>query len=131
VTDESKRLDKGSAARLLSDWRAAERDAVAARASAEVASLAADAAQTADRAAQETAEAARLALDAASRAERAATATADAARIVASTMAAKKVASDDAVTEADAVEAEARDAFHEAQDAGFPPASKQTPNQDS
>ena len=131
MADESNRLDKGSAARLLSDWRAAERDSVAARASAEVASLAAAAAQTAEQAALETAEAARLALDAATRAEQAARATADAARIVSSTTAAEKVASDEAVTQADAAEAEARDAFHTAQDAGFPAATTETPKRGS
>ena len=126
MADEAKRMDQGSAARLLGDWRAAERDTVAARESAEVATLAATAAQTAERAATETAESARLALEAATRAERAARETADAARIVASSTAADKVAADEGVTLAVADEADARDRFHEAQEAGFPKADTDT-----
>jgi hypothetical protein len=118
--EETNRLAEGSAAKLLSDWRAAERDAVAARASADVADLASHAAERAARAAQETAESAKLALEAATSAERAARETAEAARILATTSAADKEAASDKVTRTEADEADARDAFHEAQDAGFP-----------
>ena len=121
MTDESNRLNQGSAARLLSDWRAAERDSVAARASADVANLASDAAERAARAAQETAEAAKLALEAATRAERAARETAEAARVLAAASAEEKVVAGDEVTRMAAAEDAARDAFHEAQEAGFPP----------
>jgi hypothetical protein len=125
VTDASHELEKGSAARLLSDWRAAERDAVAAKASADVASLAAGAAETAARAALETAEAAKLALEAATRAERAARETAEAARILSTTAARDKVEAAAQVEQTDAAEMAARDAFQVAQDAGFP---KQPPD---
>jgi hypothetical protein len=120
--EETNRLADGSAAKLLSDWRAAERDSVAARASADVAGLASDAAERAARSALETAEAAKLALEAATRAERAARETAEAARLLATTSAEDRDAAGVEVTRTAAVEAAARDAFHEAQDAGFPPA---------
>jgi hypothetical protein len=120
LPDDTKPLQKRSAANLLGDWRAAERDSVAARDSAEVATLAATAADTAARAAEETAEAARLALEAATRAERAARETADAARILSRTATADKAGADEAVARAEAAEAHARDAFRTAQDAGFP-----------
>ena len=76
---EGERLGKGSAAELLSRWRAAERDHAAAIESAGVAALASDAAQRAAHAARETADAARLSLEAAQRAERAAREAAEAA----------------------------------------------------
>ncbi len=68
--DEKNRLGAGSAAELLSDWRAAERDHAAAVETANVASIAAAAAQRAAHAAHETADAARLSLEAAQRADR-------------------------------------------------------------
>jgi hypothetical protein len=130
VADEASRLDKGSASRLLGDWRAAERDTVAARESADTAALAASAAETASRAADETAEASRLALEAATRAERAARETADAARILSTTAAADKLAATTGVESAEAAESAARDAFHTAQDAGFPRAGQTTDQDD-
>ena len=81
---EGERLGKGSAADLLSSWRAAERDRVAAEDTASVASLAATAAAEAETAATETSEAARLSLEAAQRAANAARRTADAAKLAAS-----------------------------------------------
>ena len=65
--DEGRRLGKGSAAELLSAWRAAERDRAAAEESADVAELASNAAAEADTAATETATAARLSLEAGQR----------------------------------------------------------------
>src|SRR6185369_4103271 len=59
---EARRLGQGSAADLLSKWRGAERDRVAAEGSASVAALAKAAADEASAAATETADAARLSL---------------------------------------------------------------------
>jgi hypothetical protein len=120
VTDESKRFAEGSAARLLSDWRAAERDSVAAHEAADAATLATTVAQKAARAADETAAAAKLALEAATRAERAATETAEAARILATGAASDQLAAAQKADDAVQAESAARDAFHEAQGAGFP-----------
>jgi hypothetical protein len=61
-----------SAAELLGDWRAAERDTVAARTAASVAALAVAAASAAEEAALEADSAARAAMDAATRAKGAA-----------------------------------------------------------
>ena len=127
MTDESHHLAKGSAARLLSDWRAAERDAIAAHESAEVATLASAAAEKAARAAQETADSAKLALEAATRAEHAARETAEAASILASGSARAKTLADAEVERADAAEGAARDAFHAAQDSGFPAGDPKVP----
>ena len=75
---EAESRKKGSAAELLGNWRAAERDLIAARDTKDVASLAANAAHAAVEAAQETSEAAKLGAEAANRAQRSAERTAEA-----------------------------------------------------
>jgi hypothetical protein len=117
---EGRRLGKGSAADLLADWRAAERDHAAAIESASVASLAAAAAERAAHAARETADAAKLSLEAAKRAERAAHETADAADVLSAAAGKDRSMAGDALTAAGAAETKAKDAFHEAQRKGFP-----------
>ncbi len=117
---EGERLGKGSAAELLSNWRAAERDHAAAIESAGVAALAAEAAQRASRAAQETAEAARLSLQAAQRAEHAARETAEAADVLSATAGQEQTLADNAVSKTATAETDARDAFQEAQRLDFP-----------
>ena len=117
---EGDRLGKGSAAELLANWRAAERDHAAAIESAGVGALAVEAAKRASRAANETAEAARLSLDAAQRAAHAASETADAAAVLSATMARDQTDLDAAVIEAEAAETEAKNAFQEAQRQDFP-----------
>jgi hypothetical protein len=117
---EGERLGKGSAAHLLADWRAAERDHAAAVESASVASLAAEAARRAAHAARETADAAELSLQAAQRAERAARETADAADVLSAAAAKEQEIADAAVIDSTTAEADARAAFRSAQDKGFP-----------
>jgi hypothetical protein len=117
---EGERLGKGSAAELLANWRAAERDHAAALESAGVAGLAANAAQRAAKAAHETAEAARLSLEAAQRAEHAARETAEAAEVLSATATEEQSLADSAVNEAATAETDAKDAFQEAQRQGFP-----------
>jgi hypothetical protein len=117
---EGQGLGKGSAADLLADWRAAERDRAAAVESAGVAALAAEAAQRAARAARETADAARLSLDAAQRAEKAARETADAADVLSGAAAKEQEVADAAVIDSTAAEADAKEAFKSAQEKGFP-----------
>jgi len=119
---EGRRLGKGSAADLLAEWRAAERDRAAAIETAGVAGLAADAAERAANAARETADAAKLSLEAAQRAERAARETAEAADILGAASAKKRSLADEALMAAEAAETVAQDAFHDAQRAGFPKA---------
>ena len=116
---EGERLGKGSAADLLSAWRAAERDHVAASQAATVAQLASAAADRASEAAKETAEAARLSLEAAQRAERAARETADAANVLSSAASREREIADHAVDEAVEREDVAKQAFHEAQGRNF------------
>jgi hypothetical protein len=117
---EGRRMGKGSAASLLANWRAAERDYAAALESAGVADLASAAAKRAAHAARETADAARLSLEAAQRADHAARETAEAADVLSGATAKEKAIADDAVASTEAAETEARDAFHEAQRKGFP-----------
>jgi hypothetical protein len=117
--EEGSRLGQGSAAELLSNWRAAERDRAAAEETASVASLAAAAAREASAAAQETAEAARLSLEAAQRAEHAAKRTSDAAELAARTAGKESVSADAALEASKVAEGEARDAFHQGQSRGF------------
>jgi hypothetical protein len=117
---EGERLGKGSAAELLSNWRAAERDHAAAIESAGVAGLATDAANRAANAARETAEAARLSLDAAQLAERAARETADAAQVLSAAAKSDQAQADAAVADTAIVEKRAKDAFQEAQRLDFP-----------
>jgi hypothetical protein len=118
--DEKNRLGAGSAAELLSDWRAAERDHAAAVETANVASIAAAAAQRAAHAARETADAARLSLEAAQRADRAARETADAADLLRRSTATESASADAAVTDAEDHERDAKTAFQDAQRQGFP-----------
>jgi hypothetical protein len=117
---EGERLGKGSAAELLANWRAAERDRAAAVESAGVGALAVEAAKRASHAALETAEAARLSLEAAQRAAHAARETADAAEVLSATTAREQSDLDAAVINADAAETEAKNAFQDAQRQGFP-----------
>ena len=117
---EGERLGKGSAAELLSNWRAAERDHAAAIESAGVAGLAAEAAQRAAKAANETAEAARLSLQAAQRAEHAARETAEAAEVLSATATEEQSLADNAVSDAATAETDAKGAFQDAQRQGFP-----------
>jgi hypothetical protein len=117
---EGEDLGKGSAAELLANWRAAERDHAAAIESAGVAGLATEAAKRAAHAARKTAEAARLSLEAAQLAERAARETADAAEVLSTTALKDQSQADAAVADAATVESRAKDAFQEAQRRGFP-----------
>ena len=116
-----------SAADLLGEWRAAERDSVAARTAATVAALAVATAGAAERAAGEAAiageaamEAARRAKEAAEHARKAATQAADAARLTHGTAEGDQARAYEAVANAEQAETEARDRFHEAERAGFP-----------
>jgi hypothetical protein len=117
---EGRRMGKGSAADLLANWRAAERDHAAAVESAGVADLASEAAERAAHAARETADAAKLSLEAAQRADKAARETADAADVLSAATSREKAAANEAVSSTRAAETEAMDAFHEAQRKGFP-----------
>ena len=117
---EAQRMGEGSAARLLANWRAAERDHAAAVESAGVAGLAAAAAERAANAARETADAAKLSLEAAQRADKAARETADAADVLSAATSRERAVADEAVSPARPAETAAKDAFHEAQRKGFP-----------
>jgi hypothetical protein len=117
---EAEKMGKGSAAELLSNWRAAERDHAAAIETAGVAGIAAEAAQRAARAARETAEAARLSLEASQRAAHAARETAEAAEVLSSTTAQEQSLADTALSEAKTAETDAKEAFRDAQRRGFP-----------
>ena len=117
---EADRMGKGSAASLLANWRAAERDHAAAVESAGVADLASAAAERAAHAARETAEAAKLSLEAAQRADKAARETAEAADVLSAATSREKAVADEAVSSTRAAETEAKDAFHDAQRKGFP-----------
>lgn len=115
---ESRR--KGSAAELLGNWRAAERDLVAARDSADAATLAAAAAEVALVAARETSEAARLGAEAAQRAGHSAKRTAEAAEVTARAAQRESASSQEALKTAAQAEAVAGEAYHEAAREGFP-----------
>ena len=115
---ESRR--KGSASELLGNWRAAERDLVAAQDTVDVATLAAAAAEVAVVAARETSEAARLGAEAARRAEQSALRTAEAADVTARAAQRDKAGSEDALQRATQAEADAGRAYQEAQREGFP-----------
>ena len=121
---EGRRLGKGSAAELLSAWRAAERDLAAAEETVSVADLASSAAAEAETAATETADAARLSLEAAQRAELAARKTADAAKLVAATTERESASADAALTASRAAEEAAKLEFLDAQKHGFPKADE-------
>ena len=117
-------LGSGSAAELLSAWRAAERDHAAALDASDTAGLAALAAGRAATAARETAEAARLSLEAATRAERAAQETADAADVLSAAVRHGQALAEAAVDTTKAAELEAKVAFRDAQAEGFPKESR-------
>ena len=116
---EGERLGKGSAAELLSAWRGAERDRVAAEGTLEVASVAAVAAGEAAQAAQETSQAARLTMEAAQKAELAARRTSEAAELLAKSAGTDRGAATEALARSRRAEIDARDAYHEAQEQGF------------
>lgn len=117
---EGRGLGKHSAAALLGNWRAAERDLAAAKANADTASLAETAAKEALVAAEETSDAARLSQVAAERAAAAAHRTAEAAKIFANSAAGDRAQADTDLTEAIRAESVAGDQFREAQRQGFP-----------
>jgi hypothetical protein len=116
-----------AAGELLADWRAAERDAVAARDAAHIAALALTAAEAAEEAAMEVeaaaeaaAEAVERARAAATRARRAAAEAAEAAKTALTSAQGDQVRAGVSVTEAEEAESEARDRFHDAESKGFP-----------
>ena len=116
-----------SAADLLGDWRAAERDAVSAKKARSVADRALAAAQAASEAAAESAAAAKAAVEASRRASLAAQAARKvAAELSASAAADAKTAEGDKatanhhVTHTEEAETSARDRFHDAEAKGFP-----------
>ena len=117
---EGERLGKGSAADLLSAWRAAERDHAAAIDTASSSTLAVLAADKAAHAARETADAARLSREAAERAEQAAKETADAADILSRAAVKDRLSADAALRDAATAEATAKAQFQDAQRKGFP-----------
>jgi precorrin-2 methylase len=121
VEAKDRRTGTGSAAELLGNWRAAERDLAAAQATAGVTSLAAAAAASAVTAATETGEAARLSMEAAQRAERSALRTAEAAMITARVAQHEKQSADTALERSFEAETDAAARFHEAQALDFPP----------
>jgi hypothetical protein len=119
--------DPASAAELLGDWRAAERDTVAAHAAASVAAQAAVAAAAAQEAADQTEvaaqaamEAANRAREAANRAKQAAAHAAEAAQTGASAAAGDERQADRTVIDAEKAEADARTRYRTAQEGGFP-----------
>lgn len=122
-----KDTDRHSAAELLGDWRAAERDTAAAKSAASVAALALRAASAAGEAAREAEAAVKAALDAAERAKiaadrakKAATQAAEAAQLLATSAESDTSRANHAVVEAESAETVARDRFHEAEGKGFP-----------
>ena len=107
---------------FLGDWRAAERDAAAAKTAQTVAEMALVAARAAEEAAMETEIAARAAVEAsksaqraAQRAKQAATHAAEAASILTSGAEDDKARANHEVGKAEAAETDARDRFHEAE----------------
>ena len=117
---EGDRLGKGSAAALLSAWRVAERDRVAAQETLQVASVAALAAAEAAKAAKETSEAARLSLEAAKKAEVSARRTSEAAELLSKAAVADEGAATEALARSQRAEDSARDEYQQAQEQGFP-----------
>lgn len=107
---------------LLAGWRSAERDSVAARDAAHIATLALVAAEAAEEAATEVeaaadaaAEAVEKARAATARASRAASEAAEAAKTALSSAQGDKVRANHVVVEAEQAEGEARDRFHHAE----------------
>lgn len=124
---KDKDADHHSAADLLGDWRAAERDTVAAKSAASVAALSLEAASAAGEAAHEAELAVKAALDAAERAKiaaerakSAASQAAEAAQLLATSAEGDKARANHAVVDAESAETVARDRFHEAEEKGFP-----------
>jgi hypothetical protein len=118
--------EHGLAAELLSQWRSAERDTVAAQNAESVAALAVDAATTAEAAAVRAEEAATAAMEAAVGAQAAAELARKAAAQAAdgALMAGARAEGDEAragqvLATAQRAEEKARDRFHEAEDKGF------------
>jgi uncharacterized protein involved in type VI secretion and phage assembly len=118
---------RSTAAELLADWRAAGRDAVAARAAAKIAAMALEAASSAEEAAAEVETAARAALMAvesaralAAKARHAASEAALAAAAMLEQAGGDKVRANHDVDIADQAEKEAAEAFHSAETEGFP-----------
>ena len=112
-----------STAELLAEWRAAGRDTVAAKAAARIAGLALEAAAAADEAATEVEAAANAALEAvkkargaADKARKSAKQAAEAAAIVLAGAEGDKVRANHDVETTEHAEADARDAFHHAED---------------
>lgn len=121
------KADHHSAAELIGDWRAAERDTAAAKTVATIAGLALKTAKAAAEAATETEAAANAAQDAAERAKAAAdrakvaaSHAAEAARLLGETAQVDKVEANHAVDDAEHAETAARDRYHDAESEGFP-----------
>lgn len=111
---------------LLADWRAAERDTVAAKQAVRVAELALNSAQAAEVAAAETEAAAQAAVDAvtsaarsAERARVSANLAAEAARVLTAGAEGEMARATHEVDLAEGAETAARDRFHEAQARDF------------
>lgn len=116
---DRKEDEHGAAPDLRGDWRAAQRDTVAAKAAASVAALAVVAAAGAEEAAQETEEAAGAATDAATRAKLAAERAkktagqaVESALLMAVTADGDQARADQATSVAEAAEIKARERFH-------------------
>ena len=118
--EEGHKLGKQSAAELLGNWRAAERDVAAAKAHADTAGLASAAAEEARVAVKETSDAARLSLEAAQRASEAAKRTAAAAELTASAAVKDRATAGTDLESATLAESIAGDRFRDAQRLGFP-----------
>lgn len=125
------RSEHHTAGELLGDWRAADRDAVAAREAAKVAALALTAAHAAEEAALEADAAARAAVtavtmakDAAQRAKKAATAAAEAATLLTVAAEGDSARADQGRTVSEQAETDAADRFHDAERKGFPKESR-------
>lgn len=121
--------EHASAAELLSDWRAAERNAVAADKSAKDAARTVAAAADAEGAAMKSEKAADASMDAAVRAKNAAgNAKKAAGRAVEAAQVTTEVATEEqgraeqVVKKTEKEEAEARERFHAAEEKGFPKA---------
>jgi len=124
---EDKGAPRHSAAELLGDWRAAERDTAASKTAATIAALRLKTAQAAEAAAAATEaaaaaaqEAAERATSASERAKEAASHTAEAARLLSAIAIGDTVDATHAVNEAEAAESTARDRYNDAASEGFP-----------
>jgi hypothetical protein len=122
-----KKDDHAAAADLRGDWRAAQRDTVAAKTAASVAAQAVAAAAGAEEAAQETEEAAGVATEAATRAKLAAERAkktagqaVESALLMAITAEGDQARADQATSLAEAAETKARERFHADQKEGAP-----------